>query len=70
MKGNSLIDIYEQWREAVVSYLPVWTALRELDRICWVLDPDPPTPAHLYRLGCNLSFCHVPRLFTVKYLKK
>jgi hypothetical protein len=49
VKGSSLLDIYQQWREAVVSYLPVWTALRELDRVCWVLDPDPPTPAHLYR---------------------
>ena len=33
----------------MVSYLPAWSALKELDRVCWVLDPDPPTPAHLYR---------------------
>ena len=33
----------------MVSYLPAWSALKELDRVCWVLDPEPPTPAHLYR---------------------
>jgi len=46
---SSILSIYSTWVEAVQSYIPAWEALKELDRNCWVLDPDPPTFSHLFR---------------------
>jgi len=48
-KSKSFVEIYNSWKEAVDEFVPAWTALSEFDRVCWVLDPDPPTPIHLYR---------------------
>jgi len=46
---TSLLQTYTCWVEAVMLYIPCWTELHELDRLCWVLDPDMPTTQHLYR---------------------
>jgi len=46
---SSILSIYTSWVEAVQSFIPAWEALKELDRNCWVLDPDPPTFSHLFR---------------------
>ena len=45
----SLTHVYKSWVSALQFYSPSWRQLGELDRLCWVLDPVPPTPAHLYR---------------------
>ena len=37
------------WEKALDLLAPSWSALHELDRLCWVLDPCPPLPRHLYR---------------------
>jgi len=49
VKSKHFLEIYNSWKEAVNEFIPTWTALSEIDRICWVLDPDPPAPSHLYR---------------------
>eukprot|EP00092_Neocalanus_flemingeri_P000624 GFUD01000666.1.p1 GENE.GFUD01000666.1~~GFUD01000666.1.p1 ORF type:complete len:384 (-),score=100.35 GFUD01000666.1:35-1186(-) len=46
---TSLSQTYNTWVEAVTFYLPCWSALHDLDRLCWVLDPDRPGTQHLYR---------------------
>jgi len=46
---DSLSQIYTCWTKAVHTYGSSWAALRELDRLCWVLDPECPGPQHLYR---------------------
>jgi len=46
---SSLLQLYTCWGKAVSVYSMCWSALRELDRLCWVLDPDMPGPQHLYR---------------------
>ena len=55
---TSLLQMYSCWEKAVSMYSLSWSALRELDRLCWVLDPDMPGPQHLYRrmvLGPSVS---------------
>merc|ERR1719495_421903 len=57
-EGSSFADIYLQWSENLRKFSPALSVLAELDRSCWVIDPDPPTSAHLYRriaLAPNLS---------------
>jgi len=46
---TSVLQVYSCWKEAVDVFTPCWKALHELDRLCWVLDPDAPGPCHLYR---------------------
>jgi len=46
---SSLPDVYREWISAVNGLVPAWESLRELDRLCCLLDPDPPGPQHLYR---------------------
>lgn len=46
---SAITLILESWQEAVNRLGPSWAALHELDRLCWVLDPDPPLPSHLHR---------------------
>ena len=45
----SLSQIYSSWVSAIQFYSASWRQLSDLDRLCWVLDPAPPTPAQLYR---------------------
>ena len=45
----SLSQIYTSWVAAIQFFSASWRQLGELDRLCWVLDPAPPTPALLYR---------------------
>jgi len=55
---TSVLQLYTCWEKAVSMYSSSWSALRELDRLCWVLDPDLPGPQHLYRrmvLGPSIS---------------
>jgi len=46
---GSVLQVYTCWAVAVASYSLSWSALREMDRLCWVLDPPTPTTQHLYR---------------------
>lgn len=46
---KKFLDLYTEWMECVEDYVPAWRELNELDRLCWILDPDPPSPAHMYR---------------------
>jgi len=46
---TSFEDIYYSWVENIRLFSPVLSVLAELDMSCWVIDPDPPTTAHLYR---------------------
>lgn len=50
----SLNTLLTAWQEAVANFQPVWAELRELDRLCRVLEPIPPRPAHLHR---RLAVC-------------
>ena len=45
----SLVQIYRSWTEALEHLTPTWRHLAELDRLCWILDPVPPSSIHLYR---------------------
>ncbi|XP_023346634.1 E3 ubiquitin-protein ligase FANCL [Eurytemora carolleeae] len=58
IKSSSFKDIYKSWIKSVEAYVPAWEVLEEVDRVCWVLDPDPPTPLNLYRriaVGSSIS---------------
>jgi len=46
---TSLHQAYSSWQEAVQLYSPCWVALHDLDRLCWVLDPDMPNTQDIYR---------------------
>ena len=46
---KSFLGVYTEWREVLEDYLPAWKELADLDKFCWVLDPDPPTPCDMYR---------------------
>ena len=41
---TSLLQLYSCWEKAESVYSMCWLDLRELDRLCWVLDPDMPGP--------------------------
>ena len=42
----SLVEQFEHW---LVQFEPLWKALDEIDRECWVLEPEKPTRACTYR---------------------
>ena len=46
---SSLPLLVASWREVIASLTPVWEALHELDRLCWVVEPWPPLASHLHR---------------------
>jgi len=46
---KTFLDIYTEWLECIEEYIPAWKELADLDKFCWVLDPDPPTPGDMYR---------------------
>jgi len=45
----SLSQVFSSWVSAIQFYSASWRQLSDLDRLCWVLDPVPPTPAQLFR---------------------
>eukprot|EP00088_Acartia_fossae_P025199 TRINITY_DN2602_c0_g1_i12.p1 TRINITY_DN2602_c0_g1~~TRINITY_DN2602_c0_g1_i12.p1 ORF type:complete len:393 (-),score=46.77 TRINITY_DN2602_c0_g1_i12:159-1307(-) len=48
-QSTNFLTLYTEWLSCIEEFLPAWKELNELDRLCWVLDPDPPAPEHMYR---------------------
>ena len=46
---GTISHLYRGWVAALELYSPAWRQLAELDRLCWVLDPEPASSLHLHR---------------------
>ncbi|KDR06870.1 E3 ubiquitin-protein ligase FANCL isoform X2 [Zootermopsis nevadensis] len=56
--GSSLAAIYKSFVQQVSGLQMFWEVLDEVDRECWVIDPDNPTRKDMYRrivIGSNVS---------------
>lgn len=56
--GCTLLGLVQQFERWLLQFNPLWTALDEVDAKCWVLEPERPTRACIYRrvvIGENLS---------------
>jgi len=45
----TITQLYSHWCTALDYFRPTWRELAELDRLCWILDPEPATAEHLHR---------------------
>ena len=48
--------VWAEWLECIEEYIPAWKELADLDKFCWVLDPDPPTPGNRKRVNTTFFY--------------